>query len=585
MMRNFAGRRIRSARNQLHHRDRGDTLVEILVAVTILGFAGVALLGALLTSTAASVTHRNETTLDTVLRNFADDARYTIQTRPFTGTAGADPQFQPCAANASTYYVVSAPYPSSAAPGSTITAFSLGASSTDTVKLIGNTAVGQTASTTLTSTLNAATNVWTLTIPTGVGAPAASSLPYALAFTHGGTSYTAAGGLIVTSGSATSSAQQFANYSLTASLSRWNRTTSAFDPTTTCTTTPYPYLQQLTIQVVSTEAGSGASQGESILLSNVSPATTPTLTVADETVNLGQSVTLTATLTGATGSPGISDKVTWSNLNGNTCSGGDTTAIAADWTSECSLGTIPAQTFTPTATYSPAPSSTNAPAVGNGNATVNQGTITTFQTSSNPSSSPQPLGTQITFTATLTGSAAAFPPTGTVTWSSLPAGVSCSGPNPAPISSGKATCTVNSQLTASTYDPTATFESGDNNYPSGKTDNTATVTENTGTPLINFPNPPAQLQLDGSLVFTVNVNFPPDAVAPTGSVTWKINPPSGPSLPCASNTGPTATGPGQLTYTCTTAALLPPGSYSATFSIAKDSNYSANTNTSPAVLG
>ena len=584
-------------------RDRGDTLVEILVTITILGFAVVGLLGALLTSTSASVTQRNETTLDTVLLNFIDDARYMIQTQPFTGTPGANPQFQPCAANAAAYYVASAPYPSSVAAGSTVTVFSLGSSTADTVALIGNTAFGQTANTPLPgSTFNPAANVWTLPIPSGASAPAASTVPYSLVFTHAGVPYKAAGGLTVLGGSASpsSSARQFANYSLTASLSRWDSGSNAFLTSTDCIHTPLPFLQQLTIQVVSTEPGSGASQSNSILLSNVAPATTPTLTVPDDTVNLGQSVTLTATITGATGTPSntgsfnTSDTVTWSNLpNGQSCTGGNTTFVSGTWQSTCALGPVPAGRYTaststaPTATYKPAPASTNAAAVGKDTVIVHQGTVTSFHTTSSPSSSPQPLGTPITFTATITGSAAAFPPSGTVTWSNLPAGVSCSGgSNTTPINSGQANCLLNSQLTASTYSPIATFNSGNNNYPSGATDQTATVSETKVTPTISFPNPPGQLQLNASLVFTVNLLYPAGAIAPSGLVTWQINPPSGPTLNCASTTGPSPTAPGQSSYTCTTAPLLPPGNYSATVTIAGDSNYNlAGPTTSPQVLG
>ena len=572
-------------------RDQGDTLVEILVTITILGFAVVGLLGALLTSTSASVTHRNETTLDTVLRNFIDDARYMIQTQPFTGTPGANPQFQPCAANAAVYYVASAPYPSSAAAGSTVTVFSIGSSTADTIALIGNTALGQTANTPLPgSTLNPATNVWTVPIPSGGSAPAPSTVPYSLVFTHAGVPYKAAGGLTVLGGSAspTSSARQFANYSLTASLSRWDSGSNAFLTSTDCIHTPLPFLQRLTIQVVSTEPGSGASQSDSILLSNLAPATTPTLSIPDDTVNLGQSVTLTATITGATGTPSntgsfnTSDTVTWSNLpNGQSCTGGNTTFVSGAWQSTCALGPVPAGTYTPststapTATYKPAPASTNAAAVGKDTVIVHQGTVTSFHTTSSPSSSPQPLGTPITFTATITGSAAAFPPSGTVTWSNLPAGVSCAGgSNTTPINSGQANCLLNSQLTASPYNPTAVYN-GDNNYPSGASDHSATLTESAGTPAITFPNPPGKVQLDLSLLFTVNVGFPADAVAPTGSVTWTINGSDGSHPPCT-RAGPT-TATGQSTYTCSVAALIlnPLVQYSATFSIGSDNNYAS----------
>ena len=48
--------------------ERGDTLVEVLLAIVILGLAGVALLTAFATSITASAQHRNLATLDASVR-------------------------------------------------------------------------------------------------------------------------------------------------------------------------------------------------------------------------------------------------------------------------------------------------------------------------------------------------------------------------------------------------------------------------------------------------------------------------------------------------------------------------------------
>src|SRR5262249_50287058 len=93
--------------------ERGDTLIEVLVAIAVISIAGVALLGSLLTSASASVTHRNVTNLDGILRSFAESARYQIQTQPADGSVG--PQFRPCGVGSAPpqYNLASDPYPNS----------------------------------------------------------------------------------------------------------------------------------------------------------------------------------------------------------------------------------------------------------------------------------------------------------------------------------------------------------------------------------------------------------------------------------------------------------------------------------------
>ena len=59
--------------------DNGETLVEVLVAVTIIGIAAVALLGALVTSWSSSSEHRGFASMDTVARSFAEASTYEIE--------------------------------------------------------------------------------------------------------------------------------------------------------------------------------------------------------------------------------------------------------------------------------------------------------------------------------------------------------------------------------------------------------------------------------------------------------------------------------------------------------------------------
>ena len=104
--------------------ERGDTLVEVLVAVTVIAIAVATLLGAILTSTSTSLTHRNLTTLDGVLRSFAESARNGIE----TASGGNGAQFAACA-SPSSYKVVGNPNPGSGPVGTTITVFGTGFSS------------------------------------------------------------------------------------------------------------------------------------------------------------------------------------------------------------------------------------------------------------------------------------------------------------------------------------------------------------------------------------------------------------------------------------------------------------------------
>ena len=70
--------------------EAGDTLIEVLFAVVILGIASVALMIAFAASISASAVHRSLATFDTVIRSASQQAISQIQQQP-------DPLYESCA--------------------------------------------------------------------------------------------------------------------------------------------------------------------------------------------------------------------------------------------------------------------------------------------------------------------------------------------------------------------------------------------------------------------------------------------------------------------------------------------------------
>jgi type II secretory pathway pseudopilin PulG len=76
--------------------EAGETLVEILVTVAVIGIAFVAILGGLWTAIRVSDYHRKTTTADVILRNFAEQVKErsgTYAYRPCVG--GTSPDYDP----------------------------------------------------------------------------------------------------------------------------------------------------------------------------------------------------------------------------------------------------------------------------------------------------------------------------------------------------------------------------------------------------------------------------------------------------------------------------------------------------------
>lgn len=80
--------------------DRGETYVEILVTLVIVGLAGAALLGALMTSIRSSTVHRSIANVDYALKSAVEQAQYQIEYAP-------SPLFEDCGPNSATTLISS----------------------------------------------------------------------------------------------------------------------------------------------------------------------------------------------------------------------------------------------------------------------------------------------------------------------------------------------------------------------------------------------------------------------------------------------------------------------------------------------
>jgi type II secretory pathway pseudopilin PulG len=62
--------------------ERGETLVESLIAMVIVAIAGTSVIGALASSLTSSTEHRNIAAIDTLLKSYAETVRYQVELEP-----------------------------------------------------------------------------------------------------------------------------------------------------------------------------------------------------------------------------------------------------------------------------------------------------------------------------------------------------------------------------------------------------------------------------------------------------------------------------------------------------------------------
>ena len=70
--------------------ERGETLVELVVAIAILGLAAVAILGSLMMSVRTSVMHRNDATGAAYVRSFAEAIQSSVDANGYSSCASAE---------------------------------------------------------------------------------------------------------------------------------------------------------------------------------------------------------------------------------------------------------------------------------------------------------------------------------------------------------------------------------------------------------------------------------------------------------------------------------------------------------------
>ena len=229
--------------DRVRHRDeRGDTLIEVLLAVVIIALAAGPLIGALLESIAASAEHRGIATTGTVLESFAETAVSEIETSPVTGTA-----YQATATPS--YRLLSNPSKPSGPVGTNVTVFVTGFPSAppSTVKVGGVTTSPPSVTRYGPTTGDARI---TFTIPTLTPSPT----PYPITVT-GVTSLKGTGFRVTTTASQTPVKTPYKGYEITlASIKCWT-TGGQFVP---CETAVSPTDLKIRLQYL-TFSGTGSS--------------------------------------------------------------------------------------------------------------------------------------------------------------------------------------------------------------------------------------------------------------------------------------------------------------------------------------
>lgn len=565
--------RLRSPKPSVSNSDRrvspdtGDTLIELLIAMTIISIAVVGLMGGLLGGIASSSTHRSLATLDSVIKSFAESSKFAIQQN-----TGGVPLYRQCAAR---YTYSSAPYPRSGGSGTSVTVFATGLTGNSAPSVSLQQVSGATVSVPTVSNVSTTPPSGTFgndTVTFTLTGGSATSEPYQINITDGNTASTTTP-ITYASGSTSGSSGEVSSMSIgLSSLTYWNG--SSFNsacPGYTSSTLGQDF-QDLTI----TGSVKGASDQLDMVVADPNHPVSTNVTMSStppSTVYPSQSLQFTTTVqppSTLAPTPTGTAKFNISNTTG-TCSGGNVNVAQIGTTNSasatCSTTTGQGGTvYSGTATYSGDTfySSSTSPTY----------SLTVSSISFSSATVAGPSGTQtdgssLTYVATFTPSqfyAGAPPETGTVTWNfgaGAPASLqTCASPNVPSQSVNPAnniltaTCKILAALPG-TYTPVATYPGistagGDPNYVTTSTTNSLTATVPgpniaTNTVVTSTPAHPAPGE---TIIFTATVSgIVPFTPPPGGTVQWTFAG-SSPGSPSCSPPSPLTPGATSSTATC-----------------------------------
>jgi len=521
-------------RRRAERSERGDTLIELLIAIVIIALTVTALLGALVTSLTSSATQKSLSTVDAVLNSFAQSAQYEAQQA-----------FVNC--TPTPYRLVSAPMPAAGPVGASVVVFVTGFAA-NTGLHVTLTPAGGGGSVPATITSGSTTD------PTNGNATVTFTVPG---------SVTGAQNVSVSDGTSTTSPTPFVvggttkgtapvGYSISVNpVQQWDAQGSSW-VAAAVGSCPDSGAQQLTAFA---QGPNGASGTLSFVVLH---AATTTVLVASApspgdpascspTIVLGCSVTFTATVIPPNSTtPYPQGTIQWviAGPNSPTCSNSALANIVGTNTSQatCKVTNAWAGPFKATATYLAGGNYGTGGGSGVANVAA-ASSSTTITTSSSPS--PAQPGSTLSFTATIGATPANSndpQPSENVTWTiTAPSGTapSCTGGDTQVMNNnGTGTNSTTCSFTLPTNAPLGTYSAsanygGDTNYTSSVS-SAAMISVNKGTSTLKF-TPPQSPQVGSPFTVTVTVQGN-GSVTPQGTVTWTITPPSGSVPTCTPST-------------------------------------------------
>jgi type II secretory pathway pseudopilin PulG len=550
----------------------GDTLLEVLIAITIIAISVVALVGVITTSVTSSAEYRSLATVDTVLKNFSDAVKYDLELQPQQPPA---PTHYVNCATTSTYQIVSE-YPTNAVVNAGVTIFGTGfvninassvwvatLSSPSTTPIVINRFVNGLPTITGGSNVSA-TVILASNQPGGYIQPGI----YSVTLSDSTGDVVTSGTMLTVSPSATvlNPASGVVGTSVTASASGFDQNaplTVQVDGTPATITSANTMTDAngnavVTFNVPSVPVGEQVGQ-QNVVLSDGPNTSTSTFTFGTPMGAPGPTISPPPSAVAGT-TVQIQSIAYWDNSTSvfdSSCSASDNSGI---------------QLITIQATQPNGVTGTLQVVVTNPTYSTPPGPVVTVKT---PVTTPVP-GQPITFTATLVPGLSQVP-TGFVSWNFT--GTSGIPPQPCPSGSAltptgvgntaAATCTIPGlQVAAGSYQVDATY-SGDTNYGPA-----------TGLGLVNVPQQVPTLTVTPAatnsvatepLTFTASVTGPSAATQPTGMVSWSVTGPGIPPQPCPNSTLSLTAPPSTM---CTIPGnQVSVGTYTATATYLGDINY------------